>query len=361
MPEDRAVRQGAALTFEHVSHAYGDVLALSDVSFALAPQEIVCLLGPSGCGKTTLLRIAAGLEHPTSGSVRLGSRELTGPGVMISPEQRGIGLMFQDYALFPHMNILENVAYGLKRLGRDAARREALLALERVGMRSFAKAYPHEISGGEQQRVALARAIAPKPGVLLMDEPFSGLDQRLRDAVRSETLALLKEIGASALLVTHDPMEAMRVADRIALLRAGRLIQIDHPEAFYRRPADAQTARFFSDVNELIGTVRNGRVETALGHFATNLPEGAAAQVLIRPQGIKLASDEPGSADRAAEPQAQVADLRFFGDVNLVTLAVAGLDAPLIARLPAEQAVSKGERVRLRFRDQHVLVFPSSA
>ncbi|WP_137392063.1 ABC transporter ATP-binding protein [Rhodoligotrophos defluvii] len=340
------------LTFDRVSHAYGDLMAICEVSFSLCQREIVCLLGPSGCGKTTLLRVAAGLERPIAGRVLLGGRVLTGPEVMVSPERRGIGLMFQDYALFPHMSILDNVAYGLKRLSRAAARREALAALQRVGMQHYAKAYPHEVSGGEQQRVALARAIAPRPGVLLMDEPFSGLDQRLRDAVRGETLGLLKEIGASALLVTHDPMEAMRVADRIALLRAGRLIQIDRPEAFYRRPVDAQTARFFSDVNELTGIVRDGVVDTALGRFAVDLPEGSRAQVLIRPQGIEIA---------ATGPEAHVVDLRFFGDVNLVTLGVAGLQEPLIARLPAEQDLAQGEVVRLRLREDHVLVFPTGA
>ena len=247
---DRWGRRGTAgatfaglLTFEAVGKSFGGIAAVSDVSFELKPGEIACLLGPSGCGKTTLLRIAAGIERPSRGRVLFDGSEMAGPNRFVPPEKRNIGLMFQDFALFPHLSIIENVAFGLRSLPRQEANRVALHALERVGLAAYAESYPHHLSGGEQQRVALARAVVPRPQVMLMDEPFSGLDQRLRDSVRSETLALLRETRASSLMVTHDPVEAMGLADKIFLMRQGRLIQSGTPEELYHRPADAVAAR----------------------------------------------------------------------------------------------------------------------
>ena len=200
---------------------------------------MLCLLGPSGSGKTTLLRIAAGIEPQTAGRVLLNDREIAGPSVFLPPEKRSIGLVFQDFALFPHLTILDNVRFGLTALSREEARREAHIALSRVGLEHHAQSFPHVLSGGEQQRVALARALAPRPAVLLMDEPFSGLDSRLKDCVRAETLAILRESRATAIVVTHDAEEAMRIGDRIALLKSGRLVQAGRAEELYlqaRRP-----------------------------------------------------------------------------------------------------------------------------
>src|SRR5438876_1501989 len=256
------------LTFEDVSLSFGPLPAVSEVSFDLAPGEIVCLLGPSGCGKTTLLRIAAGIERPEAGRVLIDDQEMAGPRHFVPPEKRNIGLMFQDFALFPHMSIIDNVAFGLRGLRRADALKEARQALKRVGLEDYEREYPHRLSGGEQQRVALARAMVPRPQVMLMDEPFSGLDQRLRDSVRAETLALLKETRATAMLVTHDPIEALELADRILLMRRGRLIQAGAPTHMYRHPADAEAARFFCDMNEMTGRVRAGQAETPLGTFA---------------------------------------------------------------------------------------------
>jgi len=242
----------AKVQFRNICHSYGNVQTLKGVSFDLAPGEIVCLLGPSGCGKSTLLRIAAGVERQTSGQIFMNNLEIAGPNCFLAPEKRGIGLVFQDFALFPHKSILENAAFGLRKLGKAQAMIAAKAALKRVGMLQYEQAYPYELSGGEQQRVALARAIAPRPQVLLMDEPFSGLDQRLRDKVRDETLAVLKETRACSLLVTHDPLEAMRMADRIILMREGNLAQIGTPKELFTNPVDAEAARFFCDFNELL-------------------------------------------------------------------------------------------------------------
>lgn len=198
------------LSFDDVGRTYGSTTVLKGVSFEAEPGELVCLLGPSGCGKTTLLRIASGVEAPTRGRVLIDGEEVAGPSRFVPPEQRSVGLMFQDFALFPHLNIADNVAFGLRALPRAEARAEALALLTRVGIAHHADSYPDTLSGGQQQRVALARAIAPRPAVLLMDEPFSGLDVQLRDTMQTETRALLKETRATSLMVTHDPVEIGR-------------------------------------------------------------------------------------------------------------------------------------------------------
>src|SRR5262249_1699171 len=225
-----------ASPLDEVSKRYGESFALDHVSIDISPGEVLCLVGPSGCGKTTLLRIAAGVEHPTTGRVLLDGQEVAGPDHFIPPEKRGIGLMFQDFALFPHLTIQQNVAFGLRSLTRSEGKAEALAALSRVGLAHYANEYPHILSGGEQQRVALARAIAPRPSVLLMDEPFSGLDPRLRERMREETLAILHETGATSIVVTHDAEEAMRMGDNVVLLRDGRVVQSGRALDLYRAP-----------------------------------------------------------------------------------------------------------------------------
>src|SRR3954464_8639086 len=224
----------AELAFDRVSQVYGSLRALDDVSLSIAAGELVCLLRPSGCGQTTLLRVAAGIESPTQGRILLDRREVTGPKLFLPPEARGIGLMFQDSTLVPHLSILENVTFGLRDLPAHDAEVSARRALARVGMDRYASDYPHVLSGGERQRVALARSVAPRPGVLLMDEPFSNLDRRMRDVIREETVAILRETGATTIVVTHDPEEAMLIADRIVLMQAGRIVQEGTAEDIYR-------------------------------------------------------------------------------------------------------------------------------
>jgi iron(III) transport system ATP-binding protein len=285
-PRRRAAATIAArLTLDQVTRRFGRVTALDSVDLDVKPGEIVALLGQSGCGKTTLLRIAAGVDQPTSGRVPLDSREVASPNVFVPPERRSVGLMFQDYALFPHLTVLRNVMFGLTALDRRSRAEEAKAALSRVGLLHLADSYPHEISGGEQQRVALARALVPRPGVLLMDEPFSGLDSRLRDSVRADTLSVLREAGATAVIVTHDPEEAMRMADRIVLMRGGRILQEGRAEDLYDRPKSLFAARFFSALNELPGAIASGRVKTRIAEFPCGKePEGSSVVVAIRPR-----------------------------------------------------------------------------
>jgi iron(III) transport system ATP-binding protein len=345
---------GARLSFENVSLFFGDIEAVCDVSFDLEPGEIVCLLGPSGCGKSTLLRLAAGVERPQSGRVLLDGYEVAGPQIFVPPEKRNVGLMFQDFALFPHLTILANVSFGLRALERSAARAEARSALRRVGLEQYEASYPHELSGGEQQRVALARAMVPRPTVMLMDEPFSGLDQRLRESVRQETLAILRETRASSMLVTHDPVEAMGMADRILLMRQGRLIQQGRPEALYHRPVDADAARFFCDFNEVAGRVVDGVALSPLGGFpAPGLEPGQPALIMIRPQGIQPAPGLPEG------PLGHVTRARFLGDASELLVYFDGLEEPLAVRVAERNAPRPGDSVHFAVDPDDVLVFPA--
>ncbi len=326
-------------------------LALDEVSLDISPGEVLCLLGPSGCGKTTLLRIAAGVERPSSGRVLLDGQEVAGPEIFVPPEKRGVGLMFQDFALFPHLTLLQNVAFGLRSLTRGEANAEALAALGRVGLAHYASEYPHILSGGEQQRVALARAIAPRPSVLLMDEPFSGLDPRLREKIREETLAILHETRATCIVVTHDAEEAMRMGDRVALLRKGRVVQTGRALDLYRAPRDILAARTFSDLNEVPARIEKGSAVTALGSFpADGLGDSHDAIVCVRQRGVRLLPSGEGIP-------ARVLDLRFLGDVALVEMAVQGLDEPLFARVRESDAPAIGSEIGISVDEGAVLVF----
>ena len=342
----------AKLAFEHISHSFtASRQTLCDVSFIAEPGEVLCLLGPSGSGKTTLLRIAAGIEPQSSGRVLLNDREIAGPSVFLPPEQRSIGLVFQDFALFPHLTILDNVRFGLTALSRDEARREARVALARVGLEHHAASYPHILSGGEQQRVALARALAPRPAVLLMDEPFSGLDSRLKDSVRAETLAILRESRATAIVVTHDAEEAMRLADRIALLKSGRLVQSGSAEQLYLHPTDLFVAGFFSELNTFSGRVRDGVVDTPIGKVAApGLAEGASVSVSVRLSGFDVDQS-------AGEIEARILSRRYLGVVELVEFAVSGAEIPVRARVRCGALSPDARDVWLSLRKSDVLVF----
>ena len=292
------------IELEGVSHRYDGAYALRGVDLAVGEGEIVCLLGPSGCGKTTLLRLAAGLETLQEGSIRIGGRTVARGGAprQVPPEARDVGLMFQDYALFPHLTVRGNVAFGLPRgrPGRDAQVAEALRDVE---MEALAERYPHTLSGGEQQRIALLRALAPRPGALLLDEPFSGLDDRLRQQLSQETLGLLKRSRVAALVVTHDPEEAFSLADRIAVIEAGRIVQDGTPAELYERPCDPFVARLFGPVNEWPAEVRAGRAATPLGSFPAppGLGDGAPVRVFARASDVWLraSDDPPGERDSA--------------------------------------------------------------
>jgi iron(III) transport system ATP-binding protein len=340
--------------FENIWQRFGNVTALAGVNLTIDAGEVVCLLGQSGCGKSTLLRVAAGVERPSAGRVLLDGREVAGPERFVDPERRGVGLMFQDYALFPHLSVLDNVCYGIRGLAAADTRASALRALDRVGLAGMADAFPHMLSGGEQQRVALARAVAPRPGVLLMDEPFSNLDRRLKDAVREETVAVIRETGATSVIVTHDPEDAMRIADRIVLMRHGQIVQTGPGEELYMRPASLFVARFFSDFNEISVMVRGGSIETPFGRIATpDIADGQRAVICIRPQAVVLRAAGfclPG----------RVVSRRFLGEVDVLQVAVQGFDRPLTIRAPEHKPFAEGADVGVDIKREEVLVFLDS-
>lgn len=343
----------ARLTFDAVERRYATSQALAGVSLDIAPGEVVCLLGPSGCGKTTLLRIASGIEKPSRGRVLIDDFEVAGPNRFVPPERRNVGLMFQDFALFPHLSIVDNVAFGLKALPREEARREALAALARVGLVHYANDYPHILSGGEQQRVALARAIVPRPAVMLMDEPFSGLDVQLRDRLQEETLRILREARATSLIVTHAPAEALRLSNRIAVMRAGRLVQVGKAEELYRNPADLFVARLFSEINEIPLRVTGGALRTPIGTFAApSLSEGDAAILCIRRRAIRVAEPGQGLPGRVLHAQ-------FLGDLAALEIAVQGFDRPLFTLVRESEVPAQGADVALTVDAGTVLVFPA--
>lgn len=342
------------LVLDSLSHFFGEQAVVKDVSLQVGPGELVCLLGPSGCGKTTTLRIAAGLEPVRHGRVTLNGRLVSGDGVHVPPEDRQVGFLFQDYALFPHLDVRANVEFGLDALPRPERKRRALEMLAQVGMADYAQAWPHHLSGGQQQRVGLARALAPRPGLMLLDEPFSGLDKRLRDQIRDETLHVLKASRVATLMVTHDPEEAMFMADRIAVMRGGRIVQLDQPAALYRQPVDSFVASFFGEVNVLAATVQGGAAHTPLGRFAApGLADGTAVEVVIRPEGL--------SVHPAAEGIAVVRTARLLGRASLLHLGVQAPGQPpchLHCRQHGGSVPAEGSRVALSLDPDQVFVFP---
>ncbi len=273
-----------------VSHAYGDNQVLDDASLMIPAGELVCLLGPSGSGKTTLMRLAAGLERLQQGTIIIDDEVVADPETHVASEHRGIGLMFQDYALFPHLSIIDNVTFGLLGQPKDQARRRAMDMLDQVGMTGHAASHPHMLSGGQQQRVALARALVPEPRLLLLDEPFSGLDTNMRGQIREETLTVLKSSGVATLMVTHDPEEAMFMADRIKILGfGGSILQSGRPHEIYYHPRHEFVAKLFGLMNRFEGVVEGGSVEIPLGKVrAKGLGEGRPVEVLVRPEGVTL-------------------------------------------------------------------------
>ena len=296
-----------SLEFHNVTHNYGKTRVLQDISFKAAEGEILCLLGPSGGGKSTLLRLAAGLEPLQNGQLTLDGELLAKPGTEPPPEQRPIGLVFQDHVLFPHLTVATNLSFGLDKLGRPEKQQRVQELLEQMGLVGLGERYPHELSGGQQQRVALARAMAPKPRVLLLDEPFASVDSTLRRQLRSTTRAALKTAGTTAIVVTHDPEEAMQLADSIAVMANGIIAQHGSPADIWQQPATLQVALLFGDATPIAAHTRNGIAHSAYGDLATTLPDGPAT-IAARPQGIRVALP-----DKAHPATATISDLRLLG------------------------------------------------
>lgn len=329
----------------NVSKSFGAVRAVDDLSLELREGEILSLLGPSGCGKTTTLRLIAGFEMPDSGSIIIGGRTVAEAGRGFPPEARGVGMVFQDYALFPHLTVAQNVGFGLSRLPRKERARRITALLEAVGLRDLAGRYPNELSGGQQQRVALARALAPRPAVILMDEPFSNLDAALKAQMRQEVFALLKAEGMSAILVTHDQKDAFAVSDRVAVMNQGRIEQIGTPREIYQRPATRFVASFVGATNLVSGRflLQPPCIETPWGCIpcreVAGLALGADVTVSIRPDSLRVDPEGPFSG--------QVIAAVYGGNSIEVTVEVPCGQRLLIHAHPQEN-LRPGQTVRFK-------------
>jgi iron(III) transport system ATP-binding protein len=338
-----------ALSLRNLTKAFGSMRAVDGVDLDVPEGGICALLGPSGCGKTTVLRLVAGFERPDGGEVRGGERLLAGPGAFVAPERRRIGMVFQDYALFPHLTVAGNVAYGLGRRERRSARVQELLAL--VGLDGLGDRRPEQLSGGQQQRVALARALAATPSVVLLDEPFSGLDAALRAQVRHEVRSIILAAGVTALFVTHDQEEALSLADTVAVMHEGRVEQVGTPEEVYGRPATRWAAGFLGEADVLPGDARDGWVECELARLPADPGLDGPAEVLVRPESVALSLGGRGLEGRVVERE-------FFGHDQLVHVELpSGLR--LRSRSLSHPVWHPGDRVTVAL-DGPVNVFASS-
>ncbi len=340
------------LELDNISRHFGALRAVDGLTLSLAKGSIGCLLGPSGCGKTTALRAIAGFEPIDGGEIRAHGRVLSRRGFTASPEQRRIGMVFQDYALFPHLNVRDNVAFGLHRLPKPAAHARALDMLSVVGLADYAEHYPHQLSGGQQQRVALARALAPEPELVLLDEPFSSLDVELRERLSAEVRQVLKSLNATALLVTHDQQEAFAVADLVGVMRAGKLEQWDGPYELYHRPATRFVADFIGQGVFIAGeVVAPGEVRTEIGLVRANgagWQRGQPVDLLLRPDDV--------IHDDASELRAEVCQRAFRGAEFLYTLRMPS-GTQLLSLVPSHHNHSIGEHIGIRIEPDHVIAF----
>ena len=343
---------------EGLSRHYGSVIALDNLDLTVQPGELIALLGPSGCGKTTTLRLLAGLEDADTGRIDVAGKDIT----RLSASKRDMGMVFQAYSLFPHMTVKQNVAFGLRLRKISPAQRDkrALEMLELVELATQADRYPHQISGGQQQRVALARALAIQPKVLLLDEPLSALDAKVRAQLRDQIRRIQLDVGITTLFVTHDQEEALAIADRVGVMRAGRLEQLASPTEVYSRPATSFVAEFVGLSNRLTGTV-TGSVVSVRGHdlplVDTSTPAGAVTAI-VRPEAVTLASDD--SAEAGPMTGTVIAST-FLGATSRVTVDLG--DTTIMAQLPTSEAanLSAGSRVTLTIRPDPVLVSADSA
>jgi len=335
------------LEVEGLSHAYGSHQVVRGLSFSLPSGAIGCLLGPSGCGKTTVLRCIAGFEEAQQGTIRINGREVSGAGATVPPEKRRIGMVFQDYALFPHLSVSANIAFGLRGAGADMRVRE-LAAL--VGLSTSLEKYPHEISGGQQQRVALARALAPRPDLLLLDEPFSNLDVDLRERLSAEVREIIKASGATAVLVTHDQQEAFAMADEIGVLHDGRIQQWDIAYNLYHRPTNRFVADFVGQGVFLPAKAINShQLQIELGLLRGASPHGnGTLEVLLRPDDVVH--------DDAAPTKAEVVHKAFRGAEILYTLRLES-GSKVLALVPSHHNHAIGERIGIRLDVDHVVAF----
>ena len=350
------------VSFENIHHKYGNITSVEDISFQIQHGEIVSLLGPSGCGKTTMLRLAAGFETPSAGHITKNSIQISSPDDMLLPEHRNMGLVFQSYALFPHMTVEQNVAFGIKPDQHEEKAQKQRVAdiLNELDVLEYASCYPHELSGGQQQRVAVARAIAPSPDLILFDEPYSGLDSRLRERVRDRMLHILKSEKIAALIVTHDAEEAMFMSDKIIVLNDGRMMQQGRPIDLYCRPENAFVAEFFGEVNQIPATgTGDGQIKSIFGQFdAPSIEKDQNAVMILRYEGINVHTQSETAV------KGEVTSTHLLGRYTLVHVEIrkpdSNIDLHLHARLPGLNFLHPGQDVFIEIDPSQAFIFPAS-
>jgi iron(III) transport system ATP-binding protein len=352
VPETDPAPAPVAITLDAVTVRYGGhAPVVRDVDLVVEPGTTTALLGPSGCGKTTLLRSIAGLERPSGGTIRLGDRLVSGPDVWVAPERRRVGMVFQDAALFPHLTVAQNVAFGLRELDQATARRRVGEMLDLVGLDTYADRRPGTLSGGQRQRVALARSLAPQPSVLLLDEPFSALDAALRAQLRADVSAIIREVGVTTVFVTHDQTEAFLVGDHIGVMRSGVLCQIGTAEQLYRTPADRWVAGFVGEANVVTGRAEQGTAQTPFGPLPLLDPElRGDVDLLVRPEDLEIDSPAARTSDVAAEVGATgtVRTIEYLG-ADAIVVVQSG-DHSWRVRVTPSAAPSIDDAVRVRHR-----------
>jgi iron(III) transport system ATP-binding protein len=350
----------ASLSVAGLSKAFDDSPVLLDLDLEVPAGSLTAVLGPSGCGKTTLLRLVGGFEHADGGSIRLGGRLLCDSDTHLAPERRAIGFVPQEGALFPHLDVAANVGFGLPRAERRGSRVRELLELVDLG--GLGGRFPHQLSGGQQQRVALARALAPEPGLVLLDEPFDALDAGLRAQVRGEVREALRAAGATALLVTHDQEEALSLADTVAVMRGGRIVQVADPQTLYRDPVDADVAAFVGEAVLLEGRQGRGGVETSLGFLRTRgaaADEGGRVTAMLRPEQILCA--EPDASTSSVAPRGRVLSTAFYGHDATARIALEHPDGrEIVARATGHLLPAVGDRVAIAVEGS-ALAYPAGS
>lgn len=337
-----------AIEARNLCKRYGSVPAACGVHLRARAGRFLALLGPSGCGKTTVLRMLAGFETPDAGEIDVGGQRVSSPDHWVPPEARRIGMVFQEYALFPHLSVAENTAFGLPRHPERAPRIHEVLTL--VGLEGLKDRMPHELSGGQQQRVALARALAPHPTVLLLDEPFSNLDAALRDRVRQDVRHILRKAGVTAIFVTHDQEEALSLADEIAVMIDGTIMQTDRPERLYRRPNSHQVATFLGDANFLPGTAHGDTVECELGSFPILEPQEGEVEIMFRPEDLLLEADDQGPGE--------IVQRTYFGHDQLLAIRMSPQTEVKARLVGCCRGLHEGQRVRVRI-ETPIMAYPS--
>ena len=344
-----------AMRLAGVEKRFGDLGAVRGLSLSVAEGQFLALLGPSGCGKTTTLRLLAGLEAPDRGEIWLGDRLVAGPRAWVPPEARRIGMVFQDYALFPHLNVGDNIAFPLKGRPRADRRRRVAELVVKARLQGLEERYPHQLSGGQQQRVALARALAAEPTLVLLDEPFSNLDAALRESTRSEVREILHRADATTILVTHDWDEALSLADRVAVMLEGRVSQVGEPREIYLRPVSREVARCMGAAHFIDGQAEGDHVRCALGVLPLACAAEGAVTVLLRPEALRLVS----AAKHGSDAVARIVERRLHGPYQAVRLALEG-GTTLEAHLAAHEQVRQHERCAIEVRGK-VMAYPLAA